>query len=402
MPGLHLFDDRLPTLAPIADLRPAWEIRTGALTTRERLEAQFGAACEGLHCGDDLRALARELDPAVRAAGDAPPGLYVNARCSWLPAEAKSLRPGEAIIDPSSGAVAAAHLDSAGAGVLLSTGRHVGSTIAPASPLQLMTRPWHVRTWRDACMAFDLEWLANRITRVTVPAGAVVFGLSSLCVASTAKIYPTALFDLEHGPVIIDEHATIRPGAQLIGPCYVGRHSTVLERATIRPHTSIGPWCKVNGETGGTIFQGYANKSHDGYVGDSYLGEWVNLGAGTTTSNLLNTYGEVIAKASATTGNERTGLQFLGSVIGDHTKTAICTRLMTGCVIHTGAMIATTAAASGCVAPFAWCTDAGARSFRLDKFLEIMQTAMGRRRVTPGPAYAARIAAMHAAIASRS
>lgn len=402
MPGLHLFDDRLPTLAPLADLRPAWEIRTGALTTRERIEAQFGAACEGLHCGDELRDLARELDPAVRAAGDSPAGLYVNARCSSLPAEAKSLRMGEAILDAASGAIVAAHLDSAAAAELLSTGAYSGPAVAPANQPQLMSRPWHVRAWRDACMNFDLEWLSSRLPRVTAPSGAVAFGRSSLCVASTAAIYPTAVFDLEHGPVIVDEHATIRPGAQLIGPCYVGRHSTVLERATIRPFTSIGPWCKVNGETGGTIFQGYANKAHDGYVGDSYLGEWVNLGAGTTTSNLLNTYGEVIAKASSSTGNERTGLQFLGSIIGDHTKTAICTRLMTGCIVHSGAMIATTSAASGCVAPFAWCTDAGVRSFRLDKFLEIMRTAMGRRRVTPGPAYAARIAAMHDAVASRS
>ena len=100
-------------------------------------------------------------------------------------------------------------------------------------------------------------------------------------------------------------------------------------------------------------------------------------------------------KASPALGNERTGLQYLGSVVGDHVKTAICTRLMTGTVVHTGAMIATTAAASGCVAPFAWCTDAGTRSFRLDKFTEIMRTAMGRRKVEPGAAYLARVAALH-------
>jgi UDP-N-acetylglucosamine diphosphorylase/glucosamine-1-phosphate N-acetyltransferase len=204
------------------------------------------------------------------------------------------------------------------------------------------------------------------------------------------------VLDSEHGAIHVAEHAVVRPGAVLIGPCYVGPHSTVLERATIRPGTAIGPWCKVNGEVGGTIFQGYANKAHDGYLGDAYVGEWVNLGAGTTVSNLLNTYSEVIAKATPGGSNERTGETFLGPVIGDHVKTAICTRVMTGSILHTGSMFATTAAVSGCVGPFTWATDEGQRVYRLDKFLEVARAAMERRKVEPSEAYIAALAALHA------
>ena len=182
-----------------------------------------------------------------------------------------------------------------------------------------------------------------------------------------------------------------RAGAVIVGPAYVGPHATVMDRAVIRGQTVIGPYCKVAGEVSGTVFQGYSNKAHDGYLGDSWVGEWVNLGAGTTNSNLLNTYGEVVARATPDGPNERTGEQFFGAVIGDHAKTAICTRIMTGAVIHTGAMIATTAAASGCIGRFAWCTDEGVRAYRMGKFVEVARAMMGRRGVTPSGGYVGRL-----------
>jgi UDP-N-acetylglucosamine diphosphorylase/glucosamine-1-phosphate N-acetyltransferase len=269
-----------------------------------------------------------------------------------------------------------------------------------AHPVRVLTRPWSVRTHRDAALAHDLALLSSSqhegsLQRVDAPAGVTILttaGGPGLHAHPWAKIYPGTIFDCEHGAILVDAHATIRPGAILIGPCYVGPNSTVLERATIRPGTAIGPWCKVNGEVGGTIFQGFANKAHDGYVGDSWVGEWCNLGAGTTTSNLLNTYGETIAKAVPSGKNERTGEVFFGTVFGDHTKTAICTRVMTASVLQTGSMFATTAAVSGTVPRFSWCTDAGQSTFRLDKFIDVMKTAMGRRKMQPSQAY---IEALH-------
>jgi hypothetical protein len=152
----------------------------------------------------------------------------------------------------------------------------------------------------------------------------------------------------------------------------------------------------VAGEVSGVIFQGYSNKAHDGFLGDSWVGEWVNLGAGTTNSNLLNTYGEVIMRATPESPLERTGEQFMGAIIGDHVKTAICTRIMTGSSIGTGAMIATTAAVTGAVPGFAWCTDEGRRHYSLHKFGQAAKAVMGRRQVVPSKAYADRIAEVHA------
>jgi UDP-N-acetylglucosamine diphosphorylase/glucosamine-1-phosphate N-acetyltransferase len=205
--------------------------------------------------------------------------------------------------------------------------------------------------------------------------------------------------DATLGHIVIDDDAVVRPGAIICGPAYIGPHSHVLDRCLIKPNTVIGPHCKVAGEIGGTIFQGFANKAHDGHLGDSYIGEWANLGAGTTNSNLLNTYGEVIAKAFGPDGkpgsNERTGEQFLGAIIGDHGKFAICTRIMTGAIVGTGTMWAATAPVTGTVPRFSWVTDAGVKPFAMAKFIEVARAVMGRRKVAMSAAYIARLTELH-------
>ena len=149
---------------------------------------------------------------------------------------------------------------------------------------------------------------------------------------------------------------------------------------------------------GGTIFQGFSNKSHDGHLGDSWVGRWVNLGAGTTNSNLLNTYGEVTMRLEPDGPRLRTGMQFLGAIIGDHVKTAISTRLMTGTVLSTGAMIATTAPPPTTVPRFAWLTDEGCRTYNIEKFIEVAKTMMARRHVQPSEAYVEALRTLHDAV----
>ncbi len=406
-----VFEDGLGLLAPLNDLRPTCGIRTGALTLLDRLEpAQFGTL--SLLTAPDRAALAREVlalainEPIDDRAADDELILAVNARCVIPPADLSSLKAGEAIVERGSGDLIAARLSLAQArelthakDVLAALGALTLTRVEDVAPPALLARPWHVRTFRDRALANDLERLEKQLN-AGAPAGLTTFGSHALRVMPSARILPGVVFDLEHGPIYVAEHATIRPGAILTGPCYVGPYSTVLDRAVIRSNTAIGPHCKVAGEVGGTIFQGFANKAHDGYLGDSWVGEWVNLGAGTTNSNLLNTYGEIITRAlpEGTPGskNERTGEQFLGAIIGDHVKTAICTRIMTGSVLHTGSMFATTAPISGCVARFTWATDAGRHPYRVDKFLDVMKAAMARRKVTPTDAYLRRIAALHA------
>jgi len=389
MPAIF-FDDGLGLLAPIRDLRPVFDVRTGALTTRQRL-------CESLNL--DPAALFVQ-PPHTQLIGDDIPIntvpdfeghlLVINGRCP-LPLDIiNTLRPGQAAVEAESGDLVAAMLTSAEARGLL-TGDAPPLETAVIEDRVLVSRPWHVRTFRDRCLDIDLELSARLLPTVGEPAGCCCIGDHPLRIAPGATIFPASVFDTTDGPISIHAGATVRPAATIIGPASIGPGSTVLDRALIRAHTAVGPVCKVAGEIGGTIFQGYSNKGHDGYLGDSWVGEWVNLGAGTTGSNLLNTYGEITAVAEPGAPRERTGETFFGCVLGDHVKTAIGTRMMTGSVIHTGTMWAATAPITGCIGRFSWVTDAGQKHYRADRFIEVMRTAMARRNITPSDAYTGRI-----------
>ncbi|MEX2218216.1 MAG: putative sugar nucleotidyl transferase [Phycisphaerales bacterium] len=403
MRQVFVFEDGKGLLSPLTDLRLACEVRTGALTLLERLGRILSAGAaegtaedvSGLMVPPALAPLARERPglPINDLPASPEPLLAINGRCVD-PHEALTLAPGEALVEAETGDLVAAVVRPVMAQGAI-RGDRSGLRARQTGGRALLGRPWHTRSFRDHALDLDSALLLAEHPPHAMPPHITVIGDAAVAIAPSARVWPTVILDATAGEIVIAEEATVRPGAILIGPCYIGPHSTILERATIRAHTAVGPWCKVNGEVSGVIFQGYANKAHDGFLGDSWVGEWANLGAGTTNSNLLNTYGEVIARAAPGEGNERTGEQFLGAVIGDHVKTAICTRIMTGAVIHTGTMWAATAPVSGAVPPFTWATDEARRQFRLSRFLEVARAAMARRGVTPSAAYEARLADVH-------
>lgn len=398
-----LFDDGRGELAPLTDLRPAFDVRVGALTLLERITLMTGRPPAGLIVPPHLEAICRErwssipLNDRIAATDDC---LLVNGR--WGVASSEALH----AVDELGGTLADDSGESLGHRVTpsqLAAFVRGASIDAKASRSEGLTegsrtllRPWDARKLRDRALAIDLDLLLRlRPASAALTAGVTLIGDRGFNAAATARLLPSVVLDTENGPVVIDEHAVVRPGAIITGPAYIGPHSTILDRAVIRGNTAIGPFCKVAGEVSGTVFQGYANKAHDGFLGDSWVGEWVNLGAGTTNSNLLNTYSEVICRATPDGPNERTGETFLGAIIGDHVKTAICTRIMTGSILHTGSLFATTAPISGTVGRFTWATDAGSRAYRFDKFLDVARAAMARRKVEPSAAYIDRLRALH-------
>lgn len=384
-----IFDDRAypgcgpaaVDLSPMTDLRACFDIRSGMLTTRERLERQWQPGVAAVWVPKEIEAVtALSTDVAVNVLPQGDSFFCVNGR--WVyPAVRFELKLGQALVEGESGHVVAAELNRAESETFLKTGE------LPASVERLehegrflVRRPWEVLAALPQVLHTDL--LAHEPQDGSqTPELVTLIGDGPFMIDPSARVMPGVILDAEHGPVVIDAFALVRPGATIIGPAYIGPHSQVLDRAIVKANTSIGPWCKVNGEVGATIFQGYTNKAHDGHLGDSWLGEWVNLGAGTTNSNLLNTYGEVFVRQRVGGSNRRTGMQFLGSIIGDHAKFAIGTRLMTGSVIGTGAMIASSTPPPTCVAPFTWLTDDGSRPYRIDKFIEVARTVMDRRRI---------------------
>ena len=198
-------------------------------------------------------------------------------------------------------------------------------------------------------------------------------------VAPGALVHPMVVLDASKGPIYIDQHAEIHPFTRIEGPCYVGRQSFLLG-AKCREGNSIGPACRIGGEVEGSIIQGYSNKYHDGFLGHAYVGEWVNLGALTTNSDLKNDYSSV----SVTLDGKRpidTGSTKVGSLIGDHTKTSIGTLLNTGSYVGAMALIM----AMGKPLPkhipsFAWFLEGNVtKGFGKKKLYETARTAMSRR-----------------------
>jgi UDP-N-acetylglucosamine diphosphorylase/glucosamine-1-phosphate N-acetyltransferase len=165
------------------------------------------------------------------------------------------------------------------------------------------------------------------------------------------------------GPVAICEGAVLKMGARIYGP------------------TLVGPFAKVGGEINHSVIMGYSNKSHDGYLGNSIIGEWCNLGAGTNVSNLKNNYAHVRMWNYVQQRFEETGQQFLGVVIGDHTKCGISTMLNTGTVIGVSANVFGAGYPRNFIPSFAWGGTTGWQTFKLDKALELASTVMDRRGI---------------------
>lgn len=404
---LIVFDDGKADLAPLTDLRAAFEIRTGALTNLERLQREEGRNVDAVFVPEHLETLVRERMTAASAAtlvNELPVGgpdyLLVNGRWVSPSGQLDELAPGEQLIESSTGDLVAMRGTLEDARGLLRGQIPAGTVVDRLDAPTLFARPWHFKTFRDAALEVDLHLLAKGPTQ-ELPPGVMLIGEHTLTIHPEATVYPSVVLDAELGPIVIDRGAVIRPGSILSGPVYIGPGSTVLERSIVKHHSAIGPRCKVAGEVSGCVFQAFSNKAHEGHLGDSYVGEWVNLGAGTTNSNLLNTYSEVTVLCRPGGSRERTGETFLGCILGDHFKTAINTRIMTGAIVHTGAMHAASTAVDGCVPPFAWCTDSGRRVYRFDRFMDVARTAMARRKAEPGEAYVNRLVELHRAASAQ-
>ncbi len=209
-----------------------------------------------------------------------------------------------------------------------------------------------------------------------VPAGSTVLGDPALVRCRGAQVEPGVMFDTRKGAVVVEAGCEVRFGSRLEGPLYIGEKCRIVGDAL--RYSVVGPRCTVKGELANSVFLGYANKAHEGFVGHSVVGHWANLGAGTTTSNLKNTYGEVgLAIGERKVGTRR---QFLGSLVGDHAKTAIGTMLATGTVIGVGANVFGRGPVPKYVPPMAWGLEGG-ELMNEEGFLTVASRVMPRREV---------------------
>ena len=391
MTRLILFDDSQSNLGPLGDLRRSFQQRTGVFTGLGRAERSFGSTAH-LHAFDgDTELCCEHTRRSVADLDDESEAILVNGRV-MTGGRLQAPASGTALVNHD-GTVALAMLSGAALVDFLRTGTLDDSVATEAYDGDCFTRPWHLLDDLPARIARDIELVDSALG---LPPGVHLVGEHPCVVESGVTIGPGTVLDTTDGPILLSTGCTIRCNAVLRGPCAIGLDCLVTDRSLIKAGTSLGPGCKVGGEVGNTIFQAHSNKVHDGHLGDAVIGEWVNFGAGSDNSNLLNTYGDVAMRLEPEGSTERTGRQFMGCVVGDHVKFAIGTRLMTGTTIGTGSMIAASTPPPSCTPRFTWLTDAGARVYQWNKFSAVLTTVLARRAMQPGAALLKRLSDLHA------
>jgi UDP-N-acetylglucosamine diphosphorylase/glucosamine-1-phosphate N-acetyltransferase len=214
--------------------------------------------------------------------------------------------------------------------------------------------------------------------------GAYLINAQKIFIGNDTLIKPCCVLDAENGPIYIGNHVTISPNTTIEGPVFIGNHAVVQPNTRLRAGTNVGESCKVGGEISNTIFHSCSNKQHDGFLGDSYIGSWVNIGADTVNSNLLNTYGHIKVEIEGNVIN--THHMFLGMAMGDHTKTAINTTIMTGSVFGFACNIITPAYPPKQLPSFTWYSRQGMKVYIPEKALTVAKIAMKRRNREMTPA----------------
>lgn len=227
--------------------------------------------------------------------------------------------------------------------------------------------------WKQASAPAEL---AGRICE-----GVYILNKAAVHVGRDCTIKPGVVLDAEHGPIYIGRNVTIAPNASIEGPCYIGDETLIQPGAVLRDAVSIGRRCKVGGELESSIIHGYSNKQHDGFLGHSYIAEWVNLAADTVNSDLKNTYGPVRVPINGIEVDS--GQMFVGLTIGDHSKTGIGQMFPTGTVVGFGCNIATCDFSPKFVPSFTWLTGKGSSPYAPERGLDIARKVMMRRQMAP-------------------
>ncbi|MCL5674564.1 MAG: hypothetical protein M1501_02300 [Candidatus Omnitrophica bacterium] len=385
MKALIYEDEKWMDLTPLTYLRPVFELKCGATNLLEKILPKIHGMETGLWIRDYLAPLIQKKyrQPVNKKDFWTEDIVLVNGR--WLAKPADNLTLEEEAIFTSEGDIVYAvirkeTINKFWDGDLYSFLAEIQKSL-PAISIQakIINYPWNLVHYNSEMLEIDFNNKSKKGIEGKVSSSTVVYGPEDrLYVAGETEIHPFVVLDTNDGSIFIDRKVKIFPYTRIKGPCYIGEATDIMPGANIREGNSFGPCCRIGGEVEESIFHGYSNKYHDGFIGHAYVCEWVNLGALTTNSDLKNDYSTVSVYVNDSLVD--TGDLKVGSFIGDHTKTSIGVLLNTGTV--TGIMCNITA---GGILPkffpsFIWFINGKyMKGFGIETMLETARRAMARR-----------------------
>lgn len=384
-------DEECGALGPLVATRPVYALRLGLGTLRERIEAVFGPAPVALHCRPELVPALVEDNPGTDMNAVAfDRCLFVNGRVVASEGLLRSVAGNEDRVYRAAGGVVAGRVS----GERLERVRgHLGQPLGDAAwdglpvgevEARFIRYPWELVAANPGEIAWDFERLLPLLAPgVSPPNDVRCVNPDAVHVAEGCRLDPGVVLDASAGPIVLGPGVTVGGNAVIRGPAAVGEGSLIHPLTSLQG-TSAGPVCKLGGEIRDCIVQGYSNKQHGGFLGHAYLGEWVNLGAGTNNSDLKNNYSSVRVRISGE--HVDSGELLVGCFIGDHSKSAIGSRFNTGSVFGICCLLHAQGFLPKYVPSFTWLGTTGPVKYSLKKALETVRVVMARRGVKLTPA----------------
>ena len=364
-----LFDDSREKLLPLTFTRPVCELRIGILTIREKWEARLKTSTSTL-TQDYLRVkypLLESDENVLINGGVCPSGELVSAIRS-LDLGQKLVKSGKLIAYRFHGSAVAANLNAS-------------DGIEYKNEITVVERPWDIFSCNGEEINADFEILTANRQSAKLSDSNLVIGSGQIFLEDGAKA-EASIFNTSAGPIYLGKNTEVMEGSIIRGPFALCEESQVKMGAKIYGPTTVGPHSRVGGEVNNSVIIGYSNKGHDGFLGNSVLGEWCNLGADTNNSNLKNNYDEVRVWSYEDKRFAKTGLQFCGLIMGDHSKSGINTMFNTGTVVGVSTNVFGSGFPRTFIPSFSWGGAAGFTEYTKEKAFATAARVMERRGKT--------------------
>ena len=362
-----LFDsDVRNSLLPLTYTRPVADIRIGILTIREKWEKHLGLTTTTI-----TEDYVEEKYPMV----EMEQNVLINA--SYVPTEKlvkqiKSLNKNEAIFINED--VLAFYSEDSQEEVDFSKYTH----IEYVEELIQIKNTWDVFSLNDKAIQLDFDLLTKDKKSQPIPSDVHAINKEQIFIEEGASVIYSSL-NASNGPIYIGKDAKVLEGSLIRGPFAMCENAVVKMGAKIYGATTLGPYSKVAGEINNAVLFGYSNKGHEGYLGNAVLGEWCNIGADSNNSNLKNNYAEVKIWSYETDRFAKTGLQFCGLIMGDHSKCGINTMFNTGTVVGVSANIFGSGFPRNFIPSFSWGGASGFTTYQTRKVFEVAEVVMKRK-----------------------